>query len=202
MTFKELLEFTGKTERTIRNWIKKADLGGYAEFAQGYAIDYTIDDIEKILNAGSMSKDAVIILMNNARNNGKASSKIVATIGNDLNERLLDVIEQNNKMMSMMMMKMEAMNNNSSFDNQPKQLALPEAPQTEPRPLLNQLVREYATLKNVSFKTAWNVLYTEILYRCKTNVKTKAKNDGIKAIDYLENENMLLTSCSIMKSLI
>ena len=39
MTIKELVEFTGKTERTIRNWIKKAgtslDVIPYEEIAQG-----------------------------------------------------------------------------------------------------------------------------------------------------------------------
>jgi hypothetical protein len=85
---------------------------------------------------------------------------------------------------------------------EPKQLLLPEAPSVNPRDYLNQLVREYAQLKNVDFQKAWNILYTEMLYRCKTNVKVKAKNEGIKSIDYLEREGLLLTGCSIMKGLI
>ena len=67
MTIKELIEFTSKSERTIRNWIKKADIVRYAETAQRIEIDYTIDEVEEILKAGSMSKDAVNILMQNAR---------------------------------------------------------------------------------------------------------------------------------------
>lgn len=33
--------------------------------------DFTIDEVEAILRAGSMSRDAVSILMENARNNQK-----------------------------------------------------------------------------------------------------------------------------------
>ncbi len=67
MTIKELVTFTGKTERTIRTWINKAGLNGCEKTSQGYAIDYSVDEVEYILNAGSMSKDAVRILMENAR---------------------------------------------------------------------------------------------------------------------------------------
>lgn len=70
MTIKELAEFTGKTERTIRNWLSKADdvkPVPHEIISQGIPHDYSIDEIESILNAGSMSKDAVRILMENAR---------------------------------------------------------------------------------------------------------------------------------------
>jgi hypothetical protein len=72
----------------------------------------------------------------------------------------------------------------------------------EPRAYLNRLCREYSQIKKVDFHTAWNILYTEMLYRCKINVKVRAKNEGIKAIDYLEQNNLLLTGCSIMKGLV
>ena len=66
MTIKELIEFTNKSERTVRTWVKKANIVRYAETAQRIEIDYTIDEVEQILKAGSMSKDAVSILMQNA----------------------------------------------------------------------------------------------------------------------------------------
>jgi hypothetical protein len=70
MTVKELALFTGKTERTIRAWIAKADNirpVPHETISQGIAHNYSIDEVELILNAGSMSKDAVRILMENAR---------------------------------------------------------------------------------------------------------------------------------------
>jgi len=69
MTVKELSDFTGKTERTIRTWISKANIEAVPSevISQGIPWDYSIDDTEDILNAGSMSKDAVWIIMENAR---------------------------------------------------------------------------------------------------------------------------------------
>lgn len=65
MTIKELVKFTGKTERTIRNWIAKAgdnlDIVPYEEISQGIPHDYSILEVENILKSGSMSKDAVKI---------------------------------------------------------------------------------------------------------------------------------------------
>lgn len=196
MTIKELIAFTGKSERTIRVWIKKANIVRYAETAQRIEIDYTIEEVEEILNAGSMSKDAVTILMQNAR-------QPTAIVPNQNNLEMV-------KMMSDIMAQSMATALKPLYDrldrieeNQtPKQLLLPEVEQEEPRAYLNRLCREYSQIKKVDFQTGWNILYTEMLYRCKINVKVRAKNEGIKPIDYLEQNNLLLTGCSIMKGLI
>lgn len=200
MTIKELAEFTGKTERTIRTWIKKAgDKIGvvpYEEISQGILHQYTIEEIESILNAGSMSKDAVSILMSNAR-----KPKDIVMVESNPMIVMMDCLskmqEQQQQFMNMVIDKLDIKEN-----NQPKQLSLPETPGIEPRPYLNKLVREYSEANGLSFRTGWNDLYTEILYRCKINVKVRAKNEGIRPIDYLERENLLLTACSIVKSLI
>ena len=201
MTVKELAEFTGKTTKTIQRWIKKASYriesinDKMSLSSPMNPSDYNIDEVEDILVSGSMSKDAVKILMENARKP----------------TQIITVKENNNPMAIMMdfMVKMQEQQQqfmNTIIDRldtkETKQLSLPVAPDIEPRAYLNQLVREYSQLKGVDFRKGWNVLYTEILYRCKTNIKVKSKNEGIKPIDYLERENMLLTACSIMKSLI
>ena len=201
MTVKELAEFTGKTTKTIQRWIKKASYriesinDKMSLSSPMNPSDYNIDEVEDILVSGSMSKDAVKILMENARKP----------------TQIITVKENNNPMVVMMdfMVKMQEQQQqfmNTIIDRldtkETKQLSLPVAPDIEPRAYLNQLVREYSQLKGVDFRKGWNVLYTEILYRCKTNIKVKSKNEGIKPIDYLERENMLLTACSIMKSLI
>jgi len=198
MTIKELIEFTGKSERTVRNWIKKANIVRYAETAQRIEIDYTIDEVEEILKAGSMSKDAVYILMQNAR---QAENKNPLPI--------IDSNGFNMKLFADMMAVSMATALKPLYDrlekiegNPTNQLTLPVVSDIEPRAYLNQLVREYAQLKNVAFRKAWNVLYDQILYRCHENIKVKANNEGIKPIDYLERENKILNACSIMKGLI
>ncbi len=75
MTIKELAEFTGKETRTIRRWIKKASENNNPDLREKVKEAHrtkcpmiiTIDEVEDILNSGSMSKDAVRILMENAR---------------------------------------------------------------------------------------------------------------------------------------
>ena len=72
MTVKELAEFTGKTTRTIRSWISKAGENisqvPYEETSQGIAHNYSIKEVGIILSSGSMSKDAVNILMEKVPN--------------------------------------------------------------------------------------------------------------------------------------
>lgn len=194
MNFKELVSFTGKTDRTIRTWIKKANIQGCEENAHGCAIDYSIDEVELILKSGSMSKDAVNILMQNARDNQQKQLPSQVNEG-VLMTFMLRMQEQQQQFMTAVL--------NELKQTKPKeQLLLPNEPQEEPRAYLNRLVREYSQLKGVDFRIGWNVLYTEFLYRCKTNIKVKSKNEGIKPIDYLERESLLLTGCSIMKGLI
>lgn len=77
-------------------------------------------------------------------------------------------------------------------------LLLP-APQIGDREQLTKLVREYATNKlDGDFQQAYRELYSQILYRLKTNVKVKAKNEGISRMDYIEREGLLQTCISIM----
>ena len=142
-----------------------------------------------------MPKIVVDDLINNARQPKEIS--VIDNNENMLMTFMLKMQEQQQQFMSAVLSELK-----SNKPNEPKLLSLPVAPDIEPRAYLNQLVREYSSLKEVDFRTAWNVLYTEILYRCKTNIKVKAKNDGIKPIDYLEQANLLLTACSIMKSII
>jgi len=74
MTVKELAEFTGKESRTIRRWIQKVgernpDINEKVRKAHRTKCPMvmTVDEVEQVLTSGSMSKDAVRILMENAR---------------------------------------------------------------------------------------------------------------------------------------
>lgn len=193
MTIKELVGFTGKTERTLRRWIEKSNILGCDKMSYHVERDYTIDEVEEILKAGSMSKDAVSIIMQNARQ----PKELAITGDNILMQFMVKMQEQNQQFMNSVINRLERLET-----KEPKQLLLPSAPDLEPRAYLNQLVREYSQLKSVDFQKSWNILYTEMLYRCKVNIKVKARNEGIKPIDYLEREGFLLTGCSIMKVLI
>ena len=72
MTIKELASFTGKTEKTVQRWVAKNNSkmtlsNDKITLVKGQETNLTINQVEAVLRAGSMSKDAVTILMNNAR---------------------------------------------------------------------------------------------------------------------------------------
>lgn len=69
MNVKQLASFTGKDVRTIRRWIVKAGFvkKGDKMSQVGKVRSYSIDEVETILLSGSMSMEAVSILMENAR---------------------------------------------------------------------------------------------------------------------------------------
>jgi predicted transcriptional regulator len=84
MTIKELAKFAGKTEKTIQNWVAKCNEkitlhNEKITLVKGQETNLSIDQVELVLNAGTMSKDAVTILMQNAR-----QSTAIAPIQNNL----------------------------------------------------------------------------------------------------------------------
>lgn len=87
MTIKELADFTGKTERTIRSWISKTGIKvPYEEISQGIPHNYSVDEVECIMQSGSMSKDAISIIMENAR---KSQSKQLIIKTEELDKELI-----------------------------------------------------------------------------------------------------------------
>lgn len=203
MTIKELAEFTARTERTVRRWISKViPLSDTMAVKMSDAMktnkpaDFTLEETELILRNSTVPKVVVDSLMDQTRTKELAVNSMNNQL--DMFKTMSDIMAQ-----SMAEALKPLYNRLDNLENkQPNQLLLPSEPQEEPRAYLNRLVREYAQLKGVDFKVAWNILYTEMLYRCKTNIKVKAKNEGIKPIDYLEQSNLILTACSIMKGLI
>ena len=111
MTVKELAKFTGKTERTVQLWIKKHNEktmfhNEKISLQKGHESDFTVDEVERILKASSLSKDAVSILMNNARSkpdqNGQAITRsdlaaFGATIVSEVMKQFLPLLQNQNK---------------------------------------------------------------------------------------------------------
>ncbi len=195
MTVKEIAKFTKKSETTIQRWLKKAacKMQSVADKMQsaghGKITDYTIDEVEAILQSGSMSKDAVSILMENAR-----STRLSAPVQSDQNGAILQILQQQQQMMAILMSKVLGVTVS-------KKETLP-APKKSSRAELSQIVRQLAQEKmDGNFQAAWRELYREILYRCNTNVSVCSKNRGISGPAYLEEIGMLDTAVSIAMEL-
>lgn len=86
MTVNELAVFCGKNKSTVTRWIAKCNESLRSKLQNATKTepaDFTVDEVEAILNASSMSRDAVSILMQNARNNQTLA-------GNDVSSSLSD----------------------------------------------------------------------------------------------------------------
>lgn len=199
MTIKELADFTGKDERTIRRWIQKASdrMSSLTEKTREAhrtkcPMSLTVDEVEAILNAGSLSKDAVSILMDNARNkrNNQVAEVDYETIGKMIgmavSAALKPIVDQ-----------LDGIQNNKTVKS------LPAPPEISLRDRLRKSINEYSVNTfDGDRKEAWNSLYQEIYYRMHRNIRLSANNRGISKIDYLEKEGLLLNSIAIVEELI
>jgi len=74
MTIIELSDFTGKNRTTVERWcakcISSSILNKVQNAQKGKPADFSMEEVGEILSSGSMSKDAVNIIMENARKKG------------------------------------------------------------------------------------------------------------------------------------
>jgi phage anti-repressor protein len=64
--------------------------------------------------------------------------------------------------------------------------ALPNVPDISPRLKLNQIVRTGAENLGLTYRKAWEKLYSDYLYRFRENIRVKANNLKLKPLDYAE----------------
>lgn len=191
MTVKELVVFTGKNKSTVGRWVAKCTslsiMDKLRNATKGNPADYNIDEVEEILERGSLSRDAVSILMDNARNRNSNQAVDYEKIGQMIGIAVSSAIAQAIPKI------MESVKPTLKID----------APQKQDRDALRQLVNQYAKDRCLNdYSKAWHILYEELYYRNKINVSVRSKNEGIKVIDYLDRENMIPQCCAIMRELI
>lgn len=194
MTVKELAKFTGKNKSTVGRWVAKCNsksISEKMEMANQYnPADFSIDEIEEILYSGSMSKDAVRILMENARNsipsprdNGSILTRKDLEMVGAVLSGLLGPLDK----------RLTALEKRLA---EPEKKALP-APMIETRQLVNKAVNDFARMKGGSHTAVWNELYRWYDYYNHTNVKLSAKNRRMKTIDYVEKIGMMENLLSV-----
>jgi len=105
---------------------------------------------------------------------------------NDILSNVLELTKSLAEMTRQMSIRMDNIENKISTE--PKQI---EAPMKTTRQHLRQLVNDYADKANIEYREAWNELYTEAYYRMGINIKGRARNAGVKPIDFAENALML-----------
>ena len=61
------------------------------------------------------------------------------------------------------------------------------------RELLNEIVRDYAEDRDGEYRKAWNRLYKRFFRVTRINVKVRAKNRNVRALEYAEQNGYLDT---------
>lgn len=199
MTIKELSEFTGKNKSTVGRWVAKCntqEIYDKLQNATQYSpADFDIDEVEIILSYSSMSKDAVSILMQNARKRNipeihdskknidyEALGKVVAIAVTAAMEPIMKLISTN------------------QFKEKPLQIE--KVPEKPLRAVFVEKMKEYTRISGKTHREAYHYVYDEIGARYGIRIMARAKNRGCTGVDVLESDNYLSCGISVLLLLI
>lgn len=196
MTIKELADFTGKDIRTLRRWISKVPHDKMSpvphdKMSQGIANDYSIDEVECIMQAGSMSKDAVSIIMQNARNQ-KPTNQIVdyEAIGKMIAIAVTTAMEPMIKTI---------MNNHPL---KPEQKQIEYVPEKTQRAIFLQKMNEFSRISGMNNRDAYRYVYDEIGAIYSIRIMARAKHRHCTGVDVLEADMFLGNGIAVIIKLI
>lgn len=204
MTTKEIADATGKTERAVQKWAKKAS-EHYSSInerrsssSSTHPANYDLDETCEIIKVGLGANAASMYRMN-------AEQHAVPTITSDLDAQFkAAIVGMTAQTAAIMEMLQETRSRVDKVEYQQHQrAALLPAPQKDARSELTQLVNKHAHQNHGNdHRAAWKDLYTEIYYRLHINVRKRAKNEGVKGVDILAREGLLETACAIVGELL
>lgn len=197
MTTKHIADATGKTERTVRNWVTKAaKVSSVIEEKSSVSspmnpADYNLDETCTIIANGLGANAASIYRMNAEQ---PAAPAITSDLDAQFKAALIGI--------STMVQNLNSRMNKVEYQQHQRAALLP-APQKDARSELTQLVNKHAHQNHDNdHRAAWKELYTEIYYRLHINVRKRAKNEGVKGVDILAREGLLETACAIVGELL
>ena len=180
MTTKQIAEAVGKPERTVKGWATKAGAklasagAKLASAGHGKAADWDLDEACLIIEIG-LGKNAAALYRENAKR--PASTDIVAIVRETVQAMIPAMVEGIRYALG-------------AAQPIAKAPALPAPAPLTPRDELRR-VMVAAGAASGDYAGAWGQLYQEIYYRLHRNVKECAKNRGVSALDYIEDEGML-----------
>jgi len=195
MTTKQIAEAVGKDQRTVARWVSQVSdkmTEVYDKVSEAKATskpaDYNLEETCAIIEAG-MGKNAADIYRTNAR----ATLPSTPDGGNDLDAAFKAAIVQLTNMVAGLDNRLTTIEGDHA-----DRKALAPPPGKSPRAELNEAVRRLAadSFEN-DYRLAWRAILKEIYYRMHINVGVRARNEGVKPIDFLEREGLLQTATSI-----
>jgi hypothetical protein len=198
MTIKQIAEIAGCKEITVREWIRKLYPDLIKRGKKTVLSDQqSIQVMEKLPKRNMVGNEPVRNVTSDLSQNTQVD--LLPLIAG-MQKQQMEMQKQNQEFMLLMMKELKDMKNNNeigwTIDAPPLEI---EAPKLEPRPLLRKMVSDYAGEQGVEYRAVWMELYSQILYRTGVNVNVRARNIGIKPIQYLEENDMLLDAIAIFK---
>ena len=182
MTIKELAIFTGKNKSTIGRWVAKCNSTMFNNRLQKATnenpADFNIDEIEEILKAGTMSKDAVKILMENAKNQNLPAQIMQGSVLTSKDMQMIGVI------VGEIMKTMESRVSHIEHKFEERKALLPP-PEMEPKQQLRKILNSYCGRTGCEHWEAYNDLYREFNYIYHVNVQLSARNRNKNVINYI-----------------
>lgn len=185
MTTKEIAGATGKDERTIQRWVRKASdkmssISDKMSSACPHSpADFDFEEAVYIIEIG-MGKSAAGIYRASAQKQpgvrGTLSERDIAMISQIVAITVSQTIKALDGRISAIEEKVE------------ERKALLPPPSISPRSNINRIVREYAHRENIEYSTAWRRLYSSFTYRTHTDIVRCAKNRGMDTLEYAELE--------------
>lgn len=185
MTTKEIAGATGKDERTVQRWIRKAgdkmsSISDKMSLACPHSpADFDFEEAVYIIEIG-MGKSAAGIY--------RASAQQRPEVKGTLSEHDIAMISQIVAMTVSQTIKALDGRISAIEEKVEERKALLPPPSISPRSNINRIVREYAHREDIEYATAWRRLYSSFTYRTHTDIVRCAKNRGMDTLEYAELE--------------
>lgn len=190
MTIKEIADFTGKNKSTVGRWVAKCntqEIYDKVQNATQYSpANFDIDEVSIILSCSSMSKDAVSILMSNARN-----TKTTQIVDYNLIGKMIGAA-----ITAAMTPFLNQLQNNS------QQLQIESVPEKPLRAVFVEKMKNYAKVSGKSHREAYHYVYDEIGAIYSIRIMARAKNRGCTGVDILESDGYLNKGISVIIKLL
>lgn len=194
MTTKQIAESVGKKDGAVRSWVRSVASKNDAIASKNDAststhpADYNLEETCAIIEAG-MGKNAADIY----RTNAQATLPSAPAGESDLDAAFKAAVVQLTNMVTGLDRRVTDIEGDHAHRK-----ALAPPPGKSPRAELNEAVRRLAagSFEN-DYRLAWRAILKEVYYRMHINVSVRARNEGVKPIDFLEREGLLETATSI-----
>ena len=189
MDTKEIALAVNKTERSVRNWVKKVAENN-SVVAEKISVsspmrpaDFDLEETLLIIETG-LGKNAAAVYASNAKDIQKPSESLLSQKEIEMITKIVAVT------VSETMKQLDGRVNVIEKRIEERQALLP-APDIAPRDRINMIMRQYASTNGKSFQEVYNDLYRRFNYTHKCNVNLSAKNRGMPIIEYIEVEGMI-----------